>query len=283
MTDGDGFAAAGPLFDELFALADDDPRRDELRKRIATIYQPVVRGVAARFAGRGEDRDDLEQVAAIGLVKAVSRFDPSRGVAFLGFAIPTMVGEVRRYFRDSAWSIRLPRRLSELCLALNRAAAELSQELGSAPTPRQIARHLSITVDEVYEGLEAGQSYRTTPLDASPEADDAAAGLAERLGSDDPRFAIAEDRLALRPALEAVPPRERRILAMRFFEGLTQTQIAARVGLSQMQVSRLLSRTLEQLRHAMSQQSAAQAGPPSRRRRSADSGAASKDSGKHDE
>lgn len=256
MTETGDFAAADPLFTELAALGDGDPRRDGLRRRIVVIYQPMARRIAAKFSGRGEDRDDLEQVAAIGLVKAVARFDPSRGAAFLAFAIPTMMGEVRRYFRDSAWSVRIPRRLSELCLSLNRASTEMSQQLGRAPTPSQLAHHLSITVGEVYEGLEAWQSYRAVSLDVSAGEDDAP-GLVDALGEADPELAVAEDRTVLLPALRSVPEREREILAMRFFQGLTQTEIADRVGLSQMQISRLLARTLQQLRRALSDEDVA--------------------------
>jgi RNA polymerase sigma-B factor len=239
-------AAAEALFVELSGLPPDDARCLELRQRIVVMYHPVAKRIAARFLGRGPDREDLEQVAAIGLVKAVERFDPDRGIAFLRFAVPTMVGEVRRHFRDSAWSIRMPRRLSELYLALNTASRDLAQQLGHAPTPSQLAAHLSITVDEVLEGLEAGHSYRAESLDAAAVGDDN--GLVDRLGVADPAFDAAEDRADLRPALAKLPPRERTILALRFFEGLTQTQIAARVGLSQMQVSRLLARSLERIR-----------------------------------
>lgn len=246
MSDRIDHAAAEALFVELSRLPHDDPRRLDLRKRIVVMYHPVAKRIAARFLGRGPDREDLEQVAAIGLVKAVERFDPDRGIAFLRFAVPTMVGEVRRHFRDSAWSIRMPRRLSELYLALNTASRDLAQRLGHAPTPSQLAAHLSITVDEVLEGLEAGHSYRAESLDATMAGEDN--GLVDRLGADDPAFAGAEDRADLRPALAKLPPRERTIIALRFFEGLTQTQIAARVGLSQMQVSRLLARSLEHIR-----------------------------------
>jgi RNA polymerase sigma-B factor len=239
------------LVAELARLPQDDARCLALRQRIVVMYHPVARRIAARFLGRGPDREDLEQVAAIGLVKAVERFDPTRGIAFLRFAVPTMVGEVRRHFRDSAWSIRMPRRLSELYLALNTASRDLSQQLGHAPTPSQLAQHLSISVDEVLEGLEAGHSYRAESLDATMAGEDN--GLGDRLGADDPEFDAAEDRADLRPALAKLPPRERSIVAMRFFEGLTQTQIAERVGLSQMQVSRLLARSLERLRTVLSE------------------------------
>jgi RNA polymerase sigma-B factor len=237
------------LFAELAELGTEDPRRKEVRDRLVSLYLPVARRIAARFRGRREPVSDLEQVASIGLIKAVERFDPSRGVTFLAYAIPTMMGEVRRYFRDSAWSVRLPRRLSELHLALGEASRELAQQLGSAPTPRQLAEHLQITVAEVQEGLEAGESYRAISLDNAlsegPESP------IDRLGDEDPGMDLVEVRASLRPALEMIPDRERRILKMRFFEHMTQTQIATQLGLSQMHVSRLLARTLRTLRERM--------------------------------
>lgn len=251
MTSSGDFAAADGLFDEIVALPDGDPRRASLTRQIVTVYQPMARRIARRFSGRGEDLDDLEQVAAVGLVKAADRFDPARGVPFLSFAIPTMMGELRRYFRDTAWAVRLPRRLSERYLALNEAIHDLSQRLGRAAKPTELAAHLSITVEEVYEGLEAGQSYRAESLDASPGDTDAQAS-ADRFGAEDGGLGAAEDRAQLGPALAHLSQRERDIVAMRFFEGLTQTEIAERVGVSQMQVSRLLSRTLATLRAELS-------------------------------
>lgn len=264
MSDRVDHAAAEALFAELAGLPEDDTQRAALRQRIVVMYHPVARRIAARFLGRGPDREDLEQVAAIGLVKAVERFDPTRGIAFLRFAVPTMVGEVRRHFRDIAWSIRMPRRLSELYLALNTASSDLAQQLGRAPTPSQLAEHLSISVDEVLEGLEAGHSYRAESLDATMAGEDN--GLVDRLGAEDPDFEAAESRADLRPALAKLPPRERSIIVMRFFEGMTQTQIAARVGLSQMQVSRLLAHSLQRMRTALSEPDAVPAADRSRYR-----------------
>lgn len=248
---GDEYARAAPLFTELARLSPDDPRRAELREQLVTLYLPVARHIAAKFRGRGEPGDDLEQVATLGLINAVDRYEPSRGVAFLAYAIPTMMGEVRRYFRDSAWSVRLPRRLSELYLSLGRASRELSQRLGSAPTPRQLAEHLDVGVAEVQEALEAGQSYRAASLDDAGGDAETSATLVDRLGQDDPELELVEQRAVLGPLLAQIPERERRILIMRFFGHLTQTQIAERVGLSQMHVSRLLNRTLEQLRRQL--------------------------------
>jgi RNA polymerase sigma-B factor len=207
------------------------------------MHLAVAHHIAAKFRGRGEPGDDLEQVATVGLIHAVDRYDPDRGIAFLAYAVPTMMGEVRRYFRDTAWAIRLPRRLSELHVAT----------LGSAPTPTQLAEHLGVSVAEVQEALEAGQSYRTASLDGLGGDDDSSPALLDRLGEEDPELEVVEQRAMLAPLLAQVPERERRILMMRFFEHLTQTQIAERVGLSQMHVSRLLARTLEDLRTRMTE------------------------------
>jgi len=247
----DDYAAAGPLFDELASLDQDDPRREAVRDRLVTLHLPVAQHIAAKFSGRGEPGDDLQQVATVGLIHAVDRYDSSRGIAFLAYAVPTMMGEVRRYFRDSTWSVRLPRRLSELHQALGRASRELSQQLGSAPTPSQLAHHLGVGVEEVQEALQAGQSYRAASLDDPGGGDDAAGTLTDRIGEPDRELDLVEDRAMLAPALARIPERERAILTMRFFEHMTQTQIAERVGLSQMHVSRLLARTLDQLRQAL--------------------------------
>jgi RNA polymerase sigma-B factor len=246
----DDYAAAEALFDELSSLEKGDPRRVAVRDQLVTLHLPVAQHIAAKFSGRGEPGDDLQQVATVGLINAVDRYDPSRGIAFLAYAVPTMMGEVRRYFRDSTWSVRLPRRLSELHQALGRASRELSQQLGSAPTPSQLAHHLGVGVEEVQEALQAGQSYRAASLD-EPGGDDAAGALTDRIGEPDHELDLVEHRAVLAPALARIPERERAILAMRFFEHMTQTQIAERVGLSQMHVSRLLSRTLEQLREQL--------------------------------
>lgn len=251
--DREGYARAGRMFAELAALPDGDPRRAQLRDELVTMHLAVARHIAAKFRGRGEPGDDLEQVATVGLIHAVDRYDPERGIAFLAYAVPTMMGEVRRYFRDTAWAIRLPRRLSELYVALGRASRELSQTLGTAPTPTQLADHLGASVADVREALEAGQSYRTASLDALGADDESSSALVDRLGADDPELEVAEHRATLAPLLARVPERERRILVMRFFEHLTQTQIAERVGLSQMHVSRLLARTLSDLRERLAE------------------------------
>ncbi|WP_424185722.1 SigB/SigF/SigG family RNA polymerase sigma factor [Actinokineospora sp. G85] len=249
---GDGgheYRHLAPKFTELAELAEDDPRREAVRDQLVTGHLPLAEHIATRFAHRGVAREDLVQVGTVGLINAVDRFDPTRGIDFLSYAVPTIMGEVRRYFRDSAWSVRVPRRLKELHLTISAAGNELSQRLGRAPTPSEIAAHLGIPKDEVYEGLEAGQVYQSVSLDEAlssgePDSDP----LADTLGEDDAGLLGIEDHESLRPLIERLPERERRILMLRFFKNMTQTQIAERVGVSQMHVSRLLTKTLETLR-----------------------------------
>ncbi|GAA1695967.1 SigB/SigF/SigG family RNA polymerase sigma factor [Fodinicola feengrottensis] len=242
-----------PLFVELGGLAEEDPRRADVRDRLVTEYLPVAEHVALRFRNRGEPHDDLVQVARLGLVKAVDRFDPAHGSDFLSFAVPTIMGEVRRYFRDASWAVRVPRGAKELHLAVSSAAAELSQRIGSAPTPTQLAEHLGMSLQQVYEGLEAGRAYHADSLQAPAPGFSADTPLAETLGEEDSRLELVDNHEALKPLLAALPERERRILLLRFFGNLTQTKIAEQVGVSQMQVSRILGRTLEQLREALAQ------------------------------
>nr|WP_211177130.1 RNA polymerase sigma factor SigF [Pseudonocardia acidicola] len=240
-----------PLFDEFASLPDDAPRRGELRAELVTGYLPIVRHIARRFAGRGEPVDDLEQAGTVGLINAVDRFDPGRGVDFLSYAVPTITGEVRRYFRDRTWSMRVPRRLKELQGAINGVIGPLSQELGRAPKPSEIAARLGLDTDEVLEGLDAQQVYRSTSLDELVAGADAA--LSETLGVADAELEKVEYRQTLAPLLDELPKRERMILVLRFFGNMTQTQIAEKVGISQMHVSRLLAQTVAQLRQRMNE------------------------------
>lgn len=244
----DEYAHCEPMFEELGELAPDDPRRDVVRSRLVTELLPLAEHIATRFSGRGEPREDLVQVARIGLINAVDRFDPARGHDFLSFAVPTIMGEVRRHFRDTGWSVRVPRRLKELHLSLSQGSATLSQRLGRAPTPTELAEHLSLDVDEVREGLLAGNAYQALSVDKPVHDDAETLSLADTMGEPDHEMDMVENHEALQPLLQELPARERSILVMRFFGGLTQTQIADRVGISQMHVSRLLSQTLEQLR-----------------------------------
>ena len=218
------------------------------RDRIVERCLPLADHIARRFDGRGESRDDLVQVARVGLVNAVIRFDVNAGSDFVSFAVPTIMGEVRRHFRDNSWSVKVPRRLKELHLRLGGATSELSQRLGRAPTASELATELDMDRDEVVEGLVAGSSYNTLSIDSGGGGDDDAPAIADTLGDVDTALDQIENREALRPLLDSLPERERTVLVLRFFESMTQTQIAERVGVSQMHVSRLLARALTRLR-----------------------------------
>jgi RNA polymerase sigma-B factor len=212
-----------------------------------------VHYLARRFRDRGEPLEDLVQVGTIGLIKAVDRFEPERGLELSTYATPTIVGEIKRHFRDKGWAIRVPRRLQELRISLGRATAELSQKTGRAPTVAELAVHLGISQDEVIEGLEGAQAYATHSLDAQLGGDDDdGPSLADRLGGEDPDLESVEWRESLKPLLASLPSRERRILALRFFHGMTQSQIADEIGVSQMHVSRLLAKSLATLRAGLS-------------------------------
>jgi RNA polymerase sigma-B factor len=235
------------------SVPEDDPAHRRARDELVTLHLPLVQFLARRFRDRGEPLEDLVQVGTIGLIKAVDRFDPQRGVEFSTYATPTIVGEIKRHFRDKGWAIRVPRRLQELRMALGQATAELSQKSGRSPTVAELALHLGISEDEVIEGLEGAQAYSTTSLDAQVGGDDGddSPSLGDRLGSEDLDLEAVEYRESLKPLLAALPSRERRILALRFFHGMTQSEIADEVGISQMHVSRLLAKSLATLREGM--------------------------------
>lgn len=237
------------MFRELQQLTPETPTFQRQRDRIVERCLPLADHIARRFDGRGEPRDDLVQVARVGLVNAVIRFDVDAGSDFVSFAVPTIMGEVRRHFRDNSWSVKVPRRLKELHLRLGSATAELSQRLGRAPTPSELAEELGMDRDEVVEGLVAGSSYNTLSIDSGGNSgSEDAPAIADTLGDVDLGLDQIENREALRPLLAALPERERMVLLLRFFENLTQTQIAERVGISQMHVSRLLAKSLTRLR-----------------------------------
>jgi RNA polymerase sigma-B factor len=239
---------------DLFALlagASGDEERSRLRDELVHLHLPLVEHCARRFQNRGEPLDDLVQVGTIGLIKAVDRFDTDRGVEFSTYATPTIVGEIKRHFRDKGWAIRVPRRLQELRMSISAATAEMSQQLGRAPTPREIAERLEISVEEVMEGVESANAYATLSLDAGDNSDEGVSTMLDTLGEDDEALEHVEIRESIKPLLEALPPREKKILLLRFFRGMTQSQIAAEIGVSQMHVSRLLSRTLESLREGL--------------------------------
>ena len=222
-------------------------RDDGVRARLIEGHIGLAEHLARRFTHRGEPYDDLVQVSSLGLIKAVDRFDPERGVEFTTYATKTILGELKRHFRDKGWAIRAPRRVQELYLHLGQAIGQLSQELGRSPTIKELALETGAAEDDVIEALEAGQAYRSASLDsAGPDEE----GLGARLGVEDERFGDAEWRAVLLPHLETLTERDREILRLRFVEGLTQSEIASRIGISQMHVSRLLARSLSTLRQA---------------------------------
>jgi len=222
--------------------------RQRVRDELVEMHLPLVEYLARRFRNRGEPLDDLVQVATIGLIKAVDRFDLDRGVEFSTYATPTIVGEIKRHFRDKGWAIRVPRRLQELKLSLAKATSELSQRNGRSPTVGELASHLRMSEEDVLEGLESANAYSAVSLDAPDTGDDENHAVADTLGITDESLEGVEYRESLKPLLGQLPAREKRILLLRFFGNMTQSQIAAELGISQMHVSRLLARTLTQLR-----------------------------------
>jgi RNA polymerase sigma-B factor len=224
------------------------PERLDLRDRVVEAQLPLVHHLAQRFRGRGEPYDDLVQVGTIGLLNAVDRFDPERG-SFTGFAVPTILGEIRRHFRDRGWAMRVPRRLQDLGRRVSEAREVLTQKLGRSPTAQEIARHLDADLDLVLEALDTAGMYATVPLPSTPEDSELS-----HLGFVDHGLELVENRATLRPLLARLPSRERTILALRFVRGMSQSQIAAEVGISQMHVSRLLARSLSVLRQGLSEE-----------------------------
>ena len=223
-------------------------RDPALRNELVAGHLGLAHQLARRFASRGEPHDDLVQVASLALVKAVDRFDPDQGVTFGAYAVRCIVGELKRHFRDRGWAVRAPRRIQELCLELGHQTELLSQELQRAPTVAELAGAVGASKEAVLEALEARQGYRTSSLDAPGGDSDS---LSHYLGSDDPRFSLVEDKSILAQAIGRLPERDQVILELRFVNGLTQSEIAARLGTSQMQVSRLLSATLRHLRSTL--------------------------------
>jgi RNA polymerase sigma-B factor len=242
---------ARDLFERLAGLPEGDQERLRIRSELVELHLPLVEYLARRFRNRGEWLDDLTQVATIGLIKSIDRFDLGRGVEFSTYATPTIVGEIKRHFRDKGWAVRVPRRLQELKLALTKAIGDLAQRLGRAPTVAELAAHLQMSQEEVLEGLESANAYSTVSLDAPDSGDEDAPAVAESLGMVDDALEGVEYRESLKPLLERLPPREKRILLLRFFGNMTQSQIATELGISQMHVSRLLARTLAQLREGL--------------------------------
>lgn len=232
------------------ALNVGDPERARLRTQVIKVNLPMARRLASRYTGRGEPYEDLAQVGALGLIRAVDGYDTSRGVPFASYAIPTILGGIRRHFRDTAWAIRVPRAAQELSARVPEARGELGQQRGRHPTDGELADHLEVTVAQLVAAVAASDVYRLASLNEPRPGADGIERLA-LIGAADPAYAAVDDHLTLRLLLAALPARERRILTMRFYGDLTQAQIAARVGLSQMHVSRLLKRLLIQLRAGM--------------------------------
>jgi RNA polymerase sigma-B factor len=237
-----------PKLAEHASLQREDPRRARLRDELVRGHLPVAQHIARRFSRRGEPEEDLEQVATLGLINAVDRYDPERGTDFLSYAVPTITGEVRRHFRDQAWSMRVPRRLKDLNVTLSSAMSQMSQTLGRAPNAAELAEYLDLPKEDVLEALEASNAYRSGSLDEMLVDDPDSGTVSDLLGEADAALEQVEFQQALAPLLERLPQRERTIIMLRFFKNMTQSQIAAQVGISQMHVSRLLAKTLAQLR-----------------------------------
>ncbi|MEY9892863.1 RNA polymerase sigma-B factor [Catenulispora sp. MAP5-51] len=233
-------------------LRNDEPEYDALREYVIGEYMSYARYVARRFRQRGEPPQDLEQVAYLGLVKAVDNFDPDYGTTFLTYATPIIAGEIKRHFRDTTWDLHVPRRMQELSAAVRRAQQELTHQLGTVPRAEDVARFLDLPLEEIVEAYEAVAAYNTTSLDMPvlhPEGDSATLG--ELMGHEDPGIDRVVDREALKPLLERLTAREKRILLMRFFRNMSQSEIGAELGVSQMQVSRLLAQILGRLRQRL--------------------------------
>jgi len=244
-------AAAKALLALMAELPADSPDRPRVRQRLIEAYVPLAEHLARRFRNRGEPYDDLVQVACLALVKSVDGYDHSRGAAFTSYAIPMILGELKRHFRDKGWNVRVPRRLQELRLDIGKAGADLAQQLGHSPTVAELAEHLSVTEDDVIEAMESGHAYRALSLHAPVAGDESGTELADMLGGIDPDMENVENREALRPLLAKLPQREQRIIVMRFFGNMTQSQIAAQLGISQMHVSRLLAHAIGVLRDGL--------------------------------
>ncbi len=257
-------ARSAALFAELTAPGTTPDRHSRLRDDLVRLHLPLVEHLTRRFLNRGEPYDDLLQVGTIGLIKAIDRFDTERGVEFSTYATPTIVGEIKRHFRDKGWAIRVPRRLQELRISISGATAELTQDLGRSPTVSEIARKVGVSDEEVIEGLESANAYATLSLDAHDSAEDSALSMLDTLGEDDEALEHVENRESIKPLLESLDPREKHILTLRFFRGMTQSQIATEIGVSQMHVSRLLNKTLATLRERLTEDPDADGGRPGR-------------------
>ena len=220
----------------------------EVRDQLIVSHLNLVRFLASKFKNRGEPLDDLIQVGTIGLIKAIDRFDPSRGLEFTTYATPTILGEIKRHFRDKGWSVRVPRRLQELSAKVNQANDELTNELSRSPSVEEIAKRVGASVDDVLEAMESSSAYSSVPLEGGGSSDDDdAPSVIDHYATEDENLAASDDRIVLEDAIRDFSPREKDVIRMRFFEGMTQVEIAERLGISQVQVSRLLRRALRRV------------------------------------
>jgi RNA polymerase sigma-B factor len=247
----DARALSKTLFERLEVLEEGTHEYSYVRNTLVELNLALVKFAATRFRSRSEPMEDIIQVGTIGLIKAIDRFELSRGVEFPTFAMPTIVGEIKRFFRDTSWSVRVPRRLQELRLDLAKAGDELAQKLDRAPTVGELAERLGLSNEEVVEGMAASNAYTASSLDAQPEDDDSEGALADRIGYEDHGLEGIEYVESLKPLIAQLPSRDRRILSLRFVANMTQSEIGDELGISQMHVSRLLSRTLVRLRRGL--------------------------------
>ncbi|WP_371793584.1 RNA polymerase sigma factor SigF [Streptomyces sp. NBC_01471] len=247
----DARALSKTLFARLESLEEGTHEYAYVRNTLVELNLALVKFAASRFRSRSEPMEDIIQVGTIGLIKAIDRFELSRGVEFPTFAMPTIIGEIKRFFRDTSWSVRVPRRLQELRLDLAKAGDELAQQLDRSPTVAELAARLDLTKEEVVEGMAASNAYTASSLDAQPEEDDSEGALADRIGYEDHDLEGVEYIESLKPLIAGLPSRDRQILSLRFVANMTQSEIGEELGISQMHVSRLLSRTLVKLRKGL--------------------------------
>ncbi|GJM55532.1 hypothetical protein ATOP_11870 [Granulimonas faecalis] len=231
---------------ELFALYKDEGDEDA-REQLIVSHLNLVRFLASKFKNRGESLDDLIQVGTIGLIKAIDRFEPERGLEFTTYATPTIMGEIKRHFRDKGWSVRVPRRLQELSAKVNQATDELTKDLQRSPSVDEIAASLGVTVDEVLEAMESSSAYSSVPLEGGGSGDQDAPSVIDHYATEDQDLLASDDRMVIEDTIGSFSPREQEVLKMRFQDGLTQVEIAKRLGVSQVQVSRFLRRTLKKV------------------------------------
>ncbi len=247
----DARALSKSLFVRLRNLEEGTHEYAYVRNTLVELNLALVKFAASRFRSRSEPMEDIVQVGTIGLIKAIDRFEADRGVEFPTFAMPTIIGEIKRFFRDTSWSVRVPRRLQELRLDLAKAGDELAQQLDRSPTVAELAERLNLSHDEIVEGMAASNAYTASSLDAQPEEDDAEGALADRIGYEDHGLEGIEYVESLKPLIAELSPRDRKILSLRFVANMTQSEIGEELGISQMHVSRLLARTLRKLRQGL--------------------------------